>query len=86
VSAVKRFLAASSFDRVEAVEPPIELASSANAEAVATRARAIRRADAEPSGMGGMRVGSNLLPQPSEDQLPTGPVAALMSENRRRGQ
>ena len=32
-----------------------------------------------------MRVGSNLLPRPSEDQLPTGLVAARMSENRRCG-
>ena len=56
VSAVNRFFAASSFERVEDAEDPVEPASSANAEAVATIARAIRRAGAEPSGMGGMRL------------------------------
>ena len=43
VSAVRRFFAASSFERVEEPEDPVEAASSANAEAVATIARAIRR-------------------------------------------
>ena len=51
---------------MEDAEEPVEPASSANAEAVATIARAIRRAGAEPSGMG-MEVGSNLPKRSGED-------------------
>ncbi len=47
VSAVRRLVAASSFDRVEAVEPLAELATSANTEAAAMSARAIRRASVD---------------------------------------
>jgi hypothetical protein len=63
---------------VEDAEDPVEPASNANAEAVATIARAIRRAGTEPSGMGGMEVGSNLPKRWGEDHVLAGsPQVAL---------